>query len=100
MLVSEKGQVTIPKEIRTAAGVTPGTEVAFSLEGRKIVITPLASPVRDDRRDRMRKAASRVRASLAPEFRQLGADEIMEFLRGDGGSATPSAKGKRAGRGA
>jgi antitoxin PrlF len=99
MLVSEKGQVTIPKEIRTAAGVTAGTEVAFSLEGRKIVITPVATPVRDDRRDRLRKAAARVRATLAPEFRQMGADEIMEFLRGDEAPATPKARRKSARRG-
>lgn len=84
MQVTEKGQVTIPKHIRTAAGVAPGSEVAFSLEGSRIVMTPVATNVRDDRRAAMRKAAARVRASLAPEFRHMGADEIMEFLRGDG----------------
>jgi hypothetical protein len=35
----------------------------------------------NDRRAELRKAAARVRGSLAPEFRQLGADEIMAFLR-------------------
>ncbi len=83
MHVTEKGQVTIPKRIRTAAGVAPGSEVAFSLEGTKIVITPVATSVRDDRRAALREAAARVRATLAPEFRQLSADEIMAFLRGD-----------------
>lgn len=82
MLVTDKGQVTIPKPIRDAAGVQPGSEVAFSLEGGRIVITPVASSVRDDRRTRLREAAAKVRASLSPEFRQLGADEIMAFLRG------------------
>jgi len=57
--------------------------VAFSLEGSKIVITPVATHVREDRRAALRKAAARARASMAPEFRQLGADEIMAFLRGD-----------------
>jgi antitoxin PrlF len=83
MLVTDKGQVTIPKRIRTAAGVSPGSEVSFSLEGSRIVITPVAAPVRNDRRAALRAAAARVRASMAPEFRRLGADEIMEFLRGD-----------------
>lgn len=83
MHVTEKGQVTIPKHIRTAAGVAPGSEVAFSLEGSKIVITPVATSVRDDRRAALRAAAAKVRSSLAPEFRQLGADEIMAFLRSD-----------------
>lgn len=83
MRVTEKGQVTIPKPIRDASGIRPGTEVRFSLEGGKVVLTPVASHVREDRRAELRAAAARVRRSLAPEFRQLGADEIMEFLRGD-----------------
>lgn len=38
MFVSEKGQVTIPKHIRTAVGVLPGTEVSFALVGGNIWI--------------------------------------------------------------
>ena len=84
MLVTDKGQVTIPKHIRVAAGVAPGSEVSFSLEGSKIVITPVATNVKNDRRAQLRKAAARVRTSLSPEFKQLGADDIMAFLRGEG----------------
>ena len=84
MLVTDKGQVTIPKHIRVAAGVAPGSEVSFSLEGSKIVITPMATNVKNDRRAQLRQAAARVRASLSAEFSQLGADEIMAFLCGDG----------------
>ena len=83
MLVTEKGQVTIPKHIRRAAGVAAGSEVSFSLEGSKIVITPIGTGVREDRRAKLQAAAARVRGSLSTEFRQLGADEIMHFLRGD-----------------
>jgi AbrB family looped-hinge helix DNA binding protein len=83
MHVSEKGQVTIPKHIRIAAGVAPGSEVSFSLEGSRIVITPLATGVKDDRRAKLLAAAARARASQKPSFRQLGADEIMTFLRGE-----------------
>jgi antitoxin PrlF len=84
MLVTDKGQVTIPKHIRVAAGVAPGSEVSFSLEGSKIVITPVATKVKNDRRAELRQAAARVRASFSAEFSQLGADEIIDFLRGDG----------------
>lgn len=83
MLVTEKGQVTIPKHIRDAAGVAPGSEVTFSLEGSKIVITPVGTGVKEDRRARLRAAAVKVRGSLGAEFRQMGADEIMHFIRGD-----------------
>src|SRR5690242_8869297 len=98
MRVTDKGQVTIPKRIRIAAGITPGSEVTFSLEGRRITITPASSHVRDDRRAALRKAAARVRATLAPEFRQLGADEIMAFLRAEIPARSPAAKGPRRGR--
>lgn len=83
MLVTDKGQVTIPKHIRAAAGVVPGSEVTFSLEGSRIVITPVGSHIKDDRRARLQAAATRVRGSLSAEFKQLGADDIMRFIRGD-----------------
>jgi antitoxin PrlF len=83
MLVTEKGQVTIPKHIRQAAGVAPGSEVNFSLEGSKIVITPVGTRVKDDRRAKLKAAAARVRGSFSAEFKHLGADEIMSFIRGE-----------------
>ena len=95
MLVTEKGQVTIPKHIRTAAGVVPGSEVSFSLEGSKIIITPVATGVRNDRRAKLREAAARVRSSMSPEFKQLGANEIMDFLRGDSESRERTRRGRR-----
>ena len=82
MFVTEKGLVTIPEHIRQAADVAPGSEVTFSLEGGKIVITPVGTSVREDRRARLEAAAGRVRSSLGDEFAQLGADEIMRFIRG------------------
>ena len=33
MRVTEKGQVTIPVEVRRALGIRPGSEVEFQLEG-------------------------------------------------------------------
>lgn len=95
MLVTEKGQVTIPKHIRQAAGVTPGTEVSFSLEGSRIVITPVGAAAKGDRRAKLRAAAARVRRSMSPEFQQLGADEIMRFLRGDEATPASPRRGRR-----
>lgn len=95
MLVTEKGQVTIPKHIRQAAGVAPGSEVTFSLEGGKIVITPVGTSVREDRRARLEAAAARVRGSLGDEFAQLGADEIMRFIRGEDSPQPQVRRGSR-----
>jgi hypothetical protein len=44
---------------------------------------------------RIRVAAARVRSSLSPEFKQLGADEIMAFLRSDTATPTASRRGRR-----
>ncbi len=98
MHVTEKGQVTIPKHIRTAAGVLPGSEVSFSLDGGKIVITPVSSNVKDDRREKLRQAAAKVRSSLSPEFRQLGAQDIMDFLRGADETTAAATASPRRGR--
>ena len=95
MVVTEKGQVTIPKHIRAAAGVLPGSEVTFSLEGSKIIITPVATGIKNDRRAKLREAAARVRISLSPEFKQLGANEIMDFLRGDAEPKYRTRRGRR-----
>jgi AbrB family looped-hinge helix DNA binding protein len=96
MLVTRKGQVTIPKAIRDAAGMAPGSEVSVSLDGSRIVITPLASAVPDDRRARLGHAAERVRSSLAQEFGQQGADAIMSFLRpADAPAPRPVSHGAR-----
>lgn len=83
MLVTDKGQVTIPKHIRTAAGVLPGSEVAFAIEAGKIVISKVASGIKTDRRSKLRAAAAKVRKSMSPEFRQMKADDIIAFLRAD-----------------
>ena len=95
MLVTDKRQVTIPKHIRVAAGVAPGSEVTFSLEGGKIVITPVGTSVKEDRRAQLKAAAKRVRGSLSAEFKQLGADEIMSFIRGDEPANRAGGRGPR-----
>lgn len=83
MHVTEKGQVTIPKHIRVAAGVLPGSEVTFAIEAGKIVISKLSSGIKTDRREQLRAAAAKVRQSMSPAFRQMAAAEVMAFLRAD-----------------
>ncbi len=91
MFVSEKGQVTIPKHIRTAAGVLPGSKVAVSLEAGKIVISKVSSGIKTDRRAKLRAAAANVRKSMGPEFQQMSANDILAFLRAD----DPAKPGKK-----
>jgi len=36
--LTQKGQVTVPKQIRTALGLKPGDEVDFDIEDTKVTI--------------------------------------------------------------
>lgn len=42
MRVTQKGQVTIPLEVRAALGIKTGTDVTFELDGRgaRLVVEP------------------------------------------------------------
>ncbi len=40
MLITSKGQVTIPQRIRNRYGLKPGTAVEFITEGNKVVLKP------------------------------------------------------------
>lgn len=82
MLVTDKGQITIPKAVRQAAGVVPGTQVTVRYEEGKIIVEKLANGRSTDRRAQMCQAAARAREGMSAEFQALGADEIMAFLRG------------------
>jgi hypothetical protein len=55
----------------------------------------MASFVTDDRREKLRAAAERVRRSMSPAFRRMSAPEIMEFLRGASTPAPIERRGKR-----
>ncbi len=81
MVVTDKGQVTIPKKVRLAAGVVPGSEVRITFEAGRIVIQKLAGAQRNDRRAQLRQAAAKVHKSLGAAYRQMSADEILGFIR-------------------
>ncbi len=40
MVITSKGQVTIPQRIRNRYGLKPGTAVAFVAEGTKVLLRP------------------------------------------------------------
>ena len=81
MVVTDKGQVTIPKDVRIAAGVVPGSQVRIVLEAGKIVIQKVAGAKATDRRAQLRSAAGKVHKSMDATFRQMSAKDIMDFLR-------------------
>jgi antitoxin PrlF len=73
MRVTEKGQVTIPKELRDAYGIGAGTEVQFEANGATIVVRKVGdAPTRGDRLAARLRGRGDVRMTT---------DEIMAFTR-------------------
>jgi antitoxin PrlF len=70
-IVAERGQITLPKAVRDALGLTKGTRLRVELDGSRIVLSKNV----DD-------AISRVRGrfKLAPEFKNT--DDAMRAIRG------------------
>lgn len=75
MRVTEKGRVTIPKDLRDALEIGAGTEVEFERLGDAIVLRKISdSPARGDHlTDRLRG-----RGDVG-----VTTDEIMALTRGD-----------------
>ncbi len=79
MRVSAKGQVTIPKRVRDRAGLLPGSDVEFIVEGNVIKLRRAARDKRGTTRGERFVAAIE---GTATANRDLSTDEIMKLLRG------------------
>jgi len=79
MKITSKGQVTIPQAVREKAGLHPHSEVEFEVrDNGEVLIRAVASPTNS-----VRAAFTRVRGSAnAAQFKNMGTDEFMAFLRG------------------
>jgi antitoxin PrlF len=69
--VAERGQITLPKPVRDALGLTKGTKLTIELDGARIVLRKDV----DDAISRLRG-----RFKLAEGFKST--DEAMRALRG------------------
>lgn len=74
MHVTDKGQVTIPKELRDRLGIVPGSDVEFEAKGETLVLR------KTDRGRRGRRLVERLRGSGDIG---MSTDEIMSLTRGD-----------------
>lgn len=75
MRVGERGQVTIPKEIRDRFGLRPNAEVEFHVENGSIVLKKTAK----------RLSLEKWKGHCKASFRKLGystVDEYIEDVRG------------------
>lgn len=74
--VTIKGQVTIPKDVRTVAGIEPGDEMEFVVDDKGRIALRHA-----DRQKRLKLAIERIRRD--PPIKGITADEIMRMTRGE-----------------
>ncbi len=74
--ITVKGQVTVPKPIRDALGLVPGSRVDFDLDDKGQVVLRRASAARQRRPDRFE--AARGKADI-----RWRTDELMALLRAD-----------------
>ena len=75
MKVTDKGQVTIPIDIRKKAGLLPNTDVEFVVSGGNVILKKSA---KQRRRGGRLISALRGRATT-----KMSTDEIMALTRGD-----------------
>ena len=74
MRVTQKGQVTIPREIREQAGIPPETEVNLEFDGDRVYLIKRQPSVRGRNLVRRMRGKSTVRMTT---------DEIMALTRGE-----------------
>jgi AbrB family looped-hinge helix DNA binding protein len=48
--VSTKGQLVIPAEMRESLGIGPGTRIAVTLQGTRIILEPVSEKLVDETR--------------------------------------------------
>jgi AbrB family looped-hinge helix DNA binding protein len=77
MRITSKGQVTIPVGIREKAGLLPGTQIDFELNGEVVRILQAAAHRREPREEEF---VQRLRGSATAK---LSTDEIMALTRGE-----------------
>lgn len=78
--VTQKGQVTLPRAVRDATGIRPGTRVDVRVEeGRAIVVPVPDAAEREAKMEEMRRRIEALRRDYEPTG--LTTEEIMEGVR-------------------
>jgi AbrB family looped-hinge helix DNA binding protein len=70
MKIGERGQVTIPKEIRDQFGLLPETEVEFRVTGGSIVLKKAAKPLN----------LAKWKGRCGETFAKLGYSSVDKFI--------------------
>ncbi|SIQ38040.1 looped-hinge helix DNA binding domain-containing protein, AbrB family [Rhizobium sp. RU20A] len=81
MRVTSKGQVTIPRDLRDLAGIQPNTDVVFSFENGRVVITPKLGASDEAERVRMARILAALDALGGTGDPHVDADALARITR-------------------
>ena len=84
--VTRKGQVTIPKKVRDAMGLVPGSHVEFVIEPDRVVLrkdSPVAPNGAPERKGIPPEVFEQWRGYLNDKLPAMSTDEFMELIRGE-----------------
>ena len=81
MRVTSKGQVTIPRDLREIAGISPNSEVVFGVENGKITIQPKDVMAQNDNKARLERFLRVLDTMQGTGDSSLSADDVMALTR-------------------
>jgi AbrB family looped-hinge helix DNA binding protein len=81
MRITDKGQVTIPQEVRESGGFLPGTEVQFVKKRGEWILQKAAASSRAGKPTRGERIVKRLAGSATATG--MTTDEIMALTRGE-----------------
>ena len=81
MRLTNDGQVTIPTDIRSLAGLVPGSEVEFKFDAGRVWLLKVPTPVQS-RRDQVLSAIAKTKG-CATANHQWRTDGILQMTRED-----------------
>ena len=81
MRVSEKGQITIPKNLRELAGIRPNSDVTISMEGGRLFIEALDRSEQAANRARLDRFLSALKQLEGTGDQNMSAEDVMHETR-------------------
>ncbi|EGE61015.1 UNVERIFIED_ORG: AbrB family looped-hinge helix DNA binding protein [Rhizobium esperanzae] len=81
MRVTSKGQVTIPRDLRELAGIETNSEVIFSIENGKLVLSPKNCKQEIEDRGRLDRFLQTIRRLEGTGDQAIDAEDLMSMTR-------------------
>lgn len=81
MRVTSKGQVTIPRDLRELAGIEVNSEVIFSVESGKLVVSPKNGKREIEDRQRLDRFMATLKSLEGTGDQDIDAETLMSITR-------------------